>query len=77
MHIITFNEECPTSNFPVFYKYEGEVYDKESQSYKDLSKVMLYYVKDMHNILFAHIEPKIDESYQRVHFVLAKLILTV
>ena len=37
VHIITFNEECPTSNFPVFYKYEGEVYDKESQSYKDLS----------------------------------------
>ena len=36
-HIITFNEECPTSSFPVFYKYEGEVYDKESQSYKDLS----------------------------------------
>ena len=37
VHIITFNEECPCSNFPVFYKYEGEVYDKESQSYKDLS----------------------------------------
>ena len=37
VHIITFNEECPSSNFPVFYKYEGEVYDKESQSYKDLS----------------------------------------
>ena len=37
VHVITFNEECPTSNFPVFYKYEGEVYDKESQSYKDLS----------------------------------------
>ena len=36
-HIITFNEECPNSSFPVFYKYEGEVYDKESQSYKDLS----------------------------------------
>lgn len=36
-HIITFNEECPCSNFPVFYKYEGEVYDKESQSYKDVS----------------------------------------
>ena len=25
VHIITFNEECPCSNFPVFYKYEGEV----------------------------------------------------
>ena len=37
VHIITFNEECPCPNFPVFYKYEGEVYDKESQSYKDLS----------------------------------------
>ena len=37
VHVITFNEECPCSNFPVFYKYEGEVYDKESQSYKDLS----------------------------------------
>ena len=37
VHIITFNEECLTSNFPVFYKYEGEIYDKESQSYKDLS----------------------------------------
>ena len=37
VHVITFNEECPTQNFPVFYKYEGEVYDKESQSYKDLS----------------------------------------
>ena len=36
-HIIIFNEECPFSVFPVFYKYEGEVYDKESQSYKDLS----------------------------------------
>ena len=37
VHVITFNEECPCSNFPVFYKYEGEVYDKESQSYKDFS----------------------------------------
>ena len=37
VHVIHFNEECPCSNFPVFYKYEGEVYDKESQSYKDLS----------------------------------------
>ena len=37
IHIIFFNEECPTSNFPVFYKYEGEVYEKESQIYKDLS----------------------------------------
>ena len=37
VHVVTFNEECPMSNFPVFYKYEGEVYDKESQSYKDLS----------------------------------------
>jgi hypothetical protein len=37
IHIITFNEECPQPNFPVFYKYEGEVYDKESQIYKDVS----------------------------------------
>ena len=50
---------------------------RQFQSYKDLSKVMLYYVKDMQNILFAHIEPKLDESYQRVHFVLAKLLSNI
>jgi hypothetical protein len=35
-HIITFNEECPSPTFPVWYKYEGEVYEKESQTYKDV-----------------------------------------
>lgn len=36
-HIILFNEECPFSTFPVWYKYEGEVYEKESQIYKDMT----------------------------------------
>lgn len=37
VHIIAFNEECPCPNFPVFYKYEGEIYDRESPNYKDVS----------------------------------------
>lgn len=36
-HVILFNEECPFSTFPVWYKYEGEVYEKESQIYKDMT----------------------------------------
>lgn len=35
--LIHFNEECPFPCFPVFYKYEGEVYEKESNIYKDVS----------------------------------------
>ena len=50
---------------------------RQFQSYKDLSKVMLYYVKDMQNVLFAHIDPKLDNSYQRTHFVLAKLLSNI
>ena len=50
---------------------------RQFQNYKDISKVMLYYVKDMHNVLFAHIEPKLDDSYQRVHFVMAKLLSNI
>ena len=50
---------------------------RQFQNYKDISKVMLYYVKDMQNTLFAHIEPKLDESYQRVHFVMAKLLSNI
>jgi hypothetical protein len=37
IHVINYNEECPYYNFPVWYKYEGEVYEKESQIYKDFS----------------------------------------
>ena len=37
IHVINYNEECPNYNFPVWYKYEGEVYEKESQIYKDFS----------------------------------------
>ena len=36
-HIILFNEDCPYSSFPVWYKYEGEVYEKDSQIYKDMT----------------------------------------
>ena len=36
-YIISFNEECPCSQFPIWYKYEGEVYEKESQIYKDMT----------------------------------------
>lgn len=45
VHIIAFVEECPVSFFPVYYKYEGSVYDKESQQYKDkpvIEKVSLF-----------------------------------
>lgn len=35
VNIISFIEECPTSVFPVWYKYEGGLYQKESQVYKD------------------------------------------
>ena len=35
--VIHYNEECPSFNFPIFYKYEGEVYDKESNIYKDVT----------------------------------------
>lgn len=37
VHIINFNEECPCSVFPAWYKYEGEVYDKDSNIYKDVT----------------------------------------
>ena len=50
---------------------------RQFQNYKDISKVMLYYVKDMQNTLFAHIETKLDETYQRVHFVMAKLLSNI
>ena len=50
---------------------------RQFQTFKDVSKTMLYYVKDMYNVLFAHIEPKLDESYQRVHFVMAKLLSNI
>ena len=50
---------------------------RQFQSYKDISKVMLFYVKDMQNVLFSHIEPKLDDSYQRAHFVLAKLLSNI
>ena len=72
VHIITFNEECPTSNFPVFYKYEGEVYDKESQSYKDLSspeKAWILYdnyffnlVRNLKNIIRSEADFKSNNS---------------
>jgi hypothetical protein len=35
VNIIAFVEESPVSFFPVWYKYEGSVYDMESQQYKD------------------------------------------
>ena len=35
-NVIAFNEECPFPTFPVWYKYEGEVYEKESQIFKDV-----------------------------------------
>ena len=38
---------------------------------------MYHFVKDKYNILFGHIEPKLDESYQRVHFVMAKLLSNI
>ena len=34
VNIISFVEECPSSNFPVWYKYEASEF-KESQQYKD------------------------------------------
>lgn len=35
VNIIAIVEECPSSLFPVWYKYEGSEYEKESQVYKD------------------------------------------
>ena len=35
VNVITFIEDCPTSVFPIWYKYEGSVYMQESQQYKD------------------------------------------
>lgn len=35
VNVISFVEDCPTSVFPVWYKYEGSVYLQESQLYKD------------------------------------------
>jgi hypothetical protein len=36
-HVIVYNEECPTSMFPVWYQYLGEVYEKDNQFYKDMT----------------------------------------
>ena len=47
---------------------------RQFQSFKDVTKAMYFFVKDRNNILFGNIEPKLDESYQRVHFVMAKLL---
>lgn len=34
--IIYVNDECPVQLFPKFYVYEGEVFDKDNQNYKDM-----------------------------------------
>ena len=47
---------------------------RQFQSFKDVSKYMYHFVKEKGHILFNHIEPKLDESYQRVHFVMAKIL---
>jgi hypothetical protein len=47
---------------------------RQFQSFRDVSKYMYHYVKEKGHILFHHIEPKLDESYQRVHFVMAKIL---
>ena len=35
---------------------------------------MYFFVKDRPGVLFGHIEPKLDDGYQRVQFVMAKLL---
>ena len=50
---------------------------RQFQSFKDVTKAMYHFVKDKNSILFGHIEPKLDESYQRVHFVMAKLLSNI
>ena len=47
---------------------------RQFQSFKDVTKAMYFFVKDRPGVLFGHIEPKLDENYQRVQFVMAKLL---
>ena len=47
---------------------------RQFQSIKDLSKAMYFFVKEKGNILFGHLEPKLEENYQRVSFVIAKIL---
>jgi hypothetical protein len=35
VNIISFIEDSPVSVFPSYYKYEGGVYEREGQVYKD------------------------------------------
>ena len=50
---------------------------RQFQSFKDVTKAMYHFVKDKYNLVFGHIEPKLDESYQRVHFVIAKILSNI
>ena len=50
---------------------------RQFQSFKDVTKAMYFFVKDKYNTIFANVEPKLEESYQRVHFVMAKLLSNV
>jgi hypothetical protein len=47
---------------------------RQFQSFKDVTKAMYFFVKDRPGVLFGHIEPKLDDGYQRVQFVMAKLL---
>ena len=50
---------------------------RQFQSFKDVTKAMYHFVKDRNSVLFGNIEPKLDESYQRVHFVMAKILSNI
>lgn len=50
---------------------------RQFQPLKDVTKAMYFFVKDRYNIIFANVEPKLEESYRRVHFVMAKLLSNV
>ena len=50
---------------------------RQFQSFKDVTKAMYYFVKDRYNNIFGNVEPKLEESYQRVHFVMAKLLSNI
>ena len=50
---------------------------RQFQSFKDVTKAMYFFVKDRNGILFGNLEPKLDESYQRVHFVMAKVLSNI
>ena len=50
---------------------------RQFQSFKDVTKAMYFFVKDKNATLFGHLEPKLDESYQRVHFVMAKILSNI